>query len=108
MTIDEMIAEKVTEAVEQQMNILINKVLSITEEIVGSVRKIEKYNFNQLLNEYQVAEILGVKVTTLRAWRSRRTHLPFTTSCGVRYRYKDVLDFINRGMQKVEQNGRIV
>ncbi len=50
----------------------------------------------RLLNRKEAAEILGVKEETLAAWKcTQRYHIP-VVKVGrlVRYRYSDLLDFI--------------
>lgn len=52
----------------------------------------------RLLSRTEAAELLGVKVDTLAAWKStQRYHIP-VVKVGrlVRYRYSDLLDFIDR------------
>ncbi|MEN8237264.1 MAG: helix-turn-helix domain-containing protein [Pseudomonadota bacterium] len=52
----------------------------------------------RLLNRKEAAEILGVKKSTLAAWKcTRRHHIP-VVKVGrlVRYRYSDLQDFIER------------
>ena len=52
-------------------------------------------NTNQLLNEIEVAELLGVSRKTLQAWRWRRVGPPFVKlGSAVRYSYVDLLDFL--------------
>ena len=51
-----------------------------------------------LLNEYEVAKILNLKVPTLRRWRWAGSDLPFVKiGSAVRYRQADVAEFIEAG-----------
>ncbi|MEN8236950.1 MAG: helix-turn-helix domain-containing protein [Pseudomonadota bacterium] len=52
----------------------------------------------RLLSRKEAAELLGVKVDTLAAWKSTRRYNIPVVKVGrlVRYRYSDLLDFIER------------
>ncbi len=49
-----------------------------------------------LLDEYEVADILKIKVSTLRSWRVKGGKLPFSRIGGrmIRYHPADIRDFI--------------
>lgn len=54
---------------------------------------------DHVLNEYEVAEIRGLKVGTLQSWRATMGQDLAWVKIGgcVRYRLRDVLAFIERG-----------
>jgi hypothetical protein len=61
----------------------------------------------KMLNEREVAALAGVSVVTLRNWRSdpKRKHLsPLWHKQGVRVRYRtrDVLEWLSKGRVEVE------
>ena len=62
-------------------------------------------HFLKLLTPEETAEILGVKVDTLCYWRcTGRYHLPFVKSGRlVRYRPRDIQDFIERRLVEWEE-----
>lgn len=69
-----------------------------------------------LLNEFQVAELLGVSVDTIRRWRREGVGVPFvklgaTRRALVRYRPADVADYIKGNVhrstsERAEQRNR--
>ena len=49
----------------------------------------------RLLTEVQAAELLGLKVQTLRNWRVKKKNLPFSKAGGaVRYHFSDIIAFM--------------
>jgi len=57
-----------------------------------------KSTYPRLLSRKEAADFLGVKEVTLAVWKStKRYHLPvIKVGRLVRYRYSDLLDFIER------------
>ncbi|MGA7271806.1 MAG: helix-turn-helix domain-containing protein [Acidimicrobiia bacterium] len=57
---------------------------------------------NRLLTVHELAEYLGVPVTTIYAWRYRREGPPgFRVGKYVRYRWSDVQEWIQDQLQQV-------
>ncbi|MEX1133970.1 MAG: helix-turn-helix domain-containing protein [Acidimicrobiia bacterium] len=55
---------------------------------------------DRLLSVQDLADYLGVPVTTLYQWRYRREGPPgFRVGRHIRYRWQDVLDWIDRQLQ---------
>jgi len=73
-----------------------------------SLKNIEKYNANSLLNESQVSELTGIAVPTLRKWRNEKREIPYIRmGNSVRYKYSDLLDYIKANTVKVMQGGNV-
>ncbi len=54
----------------------------------------------RLLNEYEVSEMLAIKVKRLRAWRLKGGMIPFVKiGKSVRYRPQDVRQFVEQGQR---------
>lgn len=52
----------------------------------------------RLLNEHEAAEILQIKVSTLRSWRVKGSPLPFRRiGRAIRYAPQDIAAFIDAG-----------
>lgn len=62
------------------------------------MNKSDSHNLNKLLPDIQTAKILDTTTGTLAVWRSTgRIDLPYIkVGKNVRYRYGDILDFIDR------------
>ncbi len=57
-----------------------------------------------LIDEKEVAKILGVKLQTMRNWRYRQVHLPFyKVGRLTKYKESDVLEFIESSKVSVEK-----
>lgn len=57
---------------------------------------------DRLLLEGEVSRILQVPCATLRRWRNEHVHLPYVRiGRSVRYRKRDLDQFINSGVQDV-------
>ncbi|WP_066018082.1 helix-turn-helix transcriptional regulator [Endozoicomonas atrinae] len=78
-------------------------VLAANDEDTKASPENKHYHADQLLNVSQLAELLGVKVSTVYTWRSKcPDKLPPHVDIGtdrrstIRYRYSDVKDFLKR------------
>ena len=72
-------------------------------KVEGEPVKAGQYHPDQLLTVPQLAELMGVKVSTIYTWRSKcRDKLPPHVDIGsdrrstLRYRYSDVVAFLSR------------
>jgi len=64
------------------------------------IDKIEKLNFNSLLTEKEVAELLNVHLNTLKKWRweGKINHYKFGKI--IRYSKKHIIEFLKKQEQR--------
>jgi len=102
--ITDVVSSSIREALEGVDHELTKNVLEQAE----SLKNIEKYNANSLLNESQVSELTGIAVPTLRKWRNEKREIPYIRmGNSVRYKYSDLLDYIKANTVKVMQGGNV-
>ncbi len=70
----------------------------ILHNLRGKTIMMNATNKNQLLSRQEAAKFLGVKVITLAVWQSTKRHSLPVVKVGrlAKYRYGDLLDFIER------------
>lgn len=86
-----------------QTDIAMLTVLAVSDEESGALSDSKHYHADQLLTVQQLAELMGVKVSTIYTWRSKcKDKLPPHVDIGsdrrstLRYRYSEVVAFLNR------------
>lgn len=71
---------------------------ALVEELWARLRKSDMPIAPEYLSPRQVSQLTGISVKTLEAWRGVRKELPYyKVGRGVRYRLKDIRDFVEGG-----------
>lgn len=107
-TLDEIIAEKVALIMRDERKRAHDELTATFKAIFNTILQMDRHGPNDMLNEKEVAAYLGISISTLQAWRQRKEVLPYVKIRGkaVRYRFKDVLELVERRRVKVWDDGR--
>ncbi len=75
-------------------------------KICKEIGEMKRFTADDLLDESQVAEYLGVKMSTLRSWRVKKQGIPYIVVGDrlVRYKFDDILSFVNKHQVRVHGN----
>lgn len=97
------IKESVSNVIREVLDENVKIITSAVEESIRKIKETPKFDPNSWLNEKQVAELLGMKVSTLQQWRHQGLHLEYSVfgDKSVRYKYSDVIAFAEKRKIKV-------
>lgn len=109
-TLDEIIADKVRNIMLDEKNKAQTELKASFDKIFDTISRMQRHGLNDLLDEKEVAEYLGITVSALQSWRTERKFIPYTklNTKIVRYRLKDILEFVDSNLIKVTRNGEII
>lgn len=95
MSLEDIIAEKIEAGLTGSMDKAVETLKDRMFSLMGAAMEKPKYQADDLLNEQQVAEYLGIEKSTLQQWRHYKKNIPYIqiTPKVVRYKFQDVIDF---------------